>query len=136
MQLEPYLHFGGVCEEALTFYKEVFAGEVVALMRYSDMQGMQIPPGYEEKVMHSTFTSPAVKFMASDLMPGTPEASGARVSLSLSTRDVAEGERVFAMLSSAGGTITMPMSDTFWGARFGTLTDKFGISWMVNAVKA
>ncbi len=135
MELEPYLHFGGVCEEALTFYKEVFAGEVVALMRYTEMKGMQIPPGYEEKVMHSSFKSADLQFMASDQMPGAPQSSGGPVSLSLSTRDVAEGERVFAMLSSAGGTITMPMADTFWGARFGKLTDKFGITWMVNAEK-
>ena len=135
MELEPYLHFGGACEEALTFYKEVFAGEVVSLMRYTDMQGMEIPPGYQEKVMHSSFKSPDLKFMASDQMPGTPESTGSRVSLSLSTRDVAEGERVFAMLS-AGGRITMPMADTFWGARFGMLTDKFGVNWMVNAEKA
>ena len=136
MELEPYLHFSGVCEEALTFYKEVFAGEVVALMRYSEMQGMPIPPGYETKVMHSTFKSTDLKFMASDQMPGAPEATGANVSLSLSTHDLLEGERVFAMLSAAGGTVTMPMADTFWGARFGMLTDKFGISWMVNAQKA
>ena len=91
MELEPYLHFGGVCEEALTFYKEVFAGEVVALMRYSEMQGMPIPPGYETKVMHSSFKSTDLKFMASDQMPGAPEAAGANVSLSLSTHDVLEG---------------------------------------------
>jgi PhnB protein len=57
------------------------------------------------------------------------------VSLSLSTRDVAEGERVFAMLG-VDGDVTMPMQDTFWGARFGMLTDKFGIKWMVNAEKS
>lgn len=136
MELEPYLHFGGTCEEALTFYKEVFAGEVVALMRFSEMKGMQIPPGYEEKVMHSSFKSSALKFMAADRMPGAPESSGPPgVSLSLSTRDVDEGERLFAMLSAAGGTITLPMADMFWGARFGMLTDKFGISWMINAEK-
>ena len=135
MELEPYLHFSGSCEEALTFYKEVFAGEVVQLMRYSEMQGMEIPPGFENKVMHSSFKSPDLKFMAADQMPGAPESSGGRVSLSLGTRDVAQGERVFAMLSAGGGTITMPMADMFWGARFGMLTDKFGVAWMVNAEK-
>jgi PhnB protein len=132
MELEPYLHFGGSCEEALTFYKEVFAGEVVNLMRFGEMT--EIPPDYKEKVMHASFKSPQLKFMASDQRPGTPRASGSQVSLSLSTRDVTEGERVFAMLA-AGGMVMMPMTDTFWGARFGMLTDKFGISWMVNAEK-
>lgn len=134
MELEPYLYFGGTCEEALTFYKEVFAGEVVALMRFRETDGTEIPPGYEGKVMHSIFKSPTLTFMAADEMPTAPESSAARVSLSLSTRDVAEGERVFAMLS-AGGTIAMPMSDTFWGARLGKLVDKFGIHWMVHAEK-
>lgn len=132
MQLEPYLHFGGSCEEALTFYKEVFAGEVVSLMRFGDTAGGETPPGYNDKVMHSSFEAPSVKFMASDQQPGTPVPSSSNVSLSLSTRDVTEGERVFAMLSS-GGNVTLPMHDTFWGARFGMLTDKFGIDWMVNA---
>ena len=135
MELEPYLRFGGSCEEALTFYKEVFAGEVVVLMRYGDTTEMETPPGYADKVMHSIFKAPSLQFMASDQPPGAPAASGGLVSRSLSTRDVSEGERVFAMLG-AGGNVTMPMQDTFWGARFGTLTDKFGIDWMVNAEKS
>ena len=134
MELEPYLHFGGSCEEALTFYKEVFAGEVVALMRFGEMMESDIAPDYKDKVMHASFKSPQLKFMASDQRPGAPRPSGSQVSLSLGTRDVTEGERVFAMLS-AGGTVVVPMADTFWGARFGMLTDKFGISWMVNAEK-
>ncbi len=134
MQLEPYLHFGGSCEEALTFYKEIFAGEVVELMRFGDMEN-EFPAGYKDKVMHASFKSPDLKFMASDQQPGAPATSGAQVSLSLSTRDVPEGERVFAMLG-ADGNVTMPMEDTFWGARFGMLTDKYGIHWMVNAEKS
>jgi PhnB protein len=135
MQLEPYLHFGGSCEEALTFYKEVFAGEVVALMRFGDSPGGELPPDYKDKVMHASFESSDLKFMAADHRPGTELDRGSQVSLSLSTRDVAEGERVFAMLG-VDGDVTMPMQDTFWGARFGMLTDKFGIKWMVNAEKS
>jgi PhnB protein len=135
MELEPYLHFSGACEEALTFYKEVFAGEVVSLMRFGDMTDSGIAPDYKDKVMHASFKSPDLKFMASDHRPGTPHDSGSQVSLSLSTRDVVEGERVFAMLG-VGGKVTMPMEDTFWGARFGMLTDRFGVHWMVNAEKA
>ena len=134
MVLEPYLHFAGSCEEALAFYKEVFAGEVVSLMRFGEMMESEVPPDYKDKVMHSSFEAPDVKFMAADQQPGAL-ATGAQVSLSLSTRDVAEGERVSAMLG-AGGNVTMPMQDTFWGARFGMLTDKFGIHWMVNAEKS
>ncbi len=131
MELEPYLHFAGSCEEALTFYKEVFAGEVVTLMRFGDREGTA-PPAYADKVMHAIFTSPHFTFMAADLPPGAPAGGGAHVSLALSTRDVTEGERLFAMLA-AGGEVRMPMEDTFWGARFGSLTDKFGIRWMINA---
>jgi uncharacterized glyoxalase superfamily protein PhnB len=135
MELEAYLHFDGTCEEALTFYKEVFAGEVVSLMRFGDMKGADAPAGYADRVMHASFKSNDLKFMASDLPPGTGQFTGAQVSLSLSTRDPIEGERLFAMLG-AGGEVTMPMHDTFWGARFGTLTDRFGIAWMVNAEKS
>jgi PhnB protein len=73
-----------------------------------------------------------LKFMASDGRPGTPPDGEDDIALSIATKDVAEGERVFKALSQ-GGTIEMPFDKAFWGGRFGQLVDKFGIQWMVSA---
>jgi PhnB protein len=132
MELEPYLHFNGNCEEALNFYKGVFGGEITSINRFagSPMES-ELPPGYGNKVMHANFKAPGVNFMASDGMPGSNTAEGTRVSMSLGSNDVGESERVFNALAE-GGKIAMPFQETFWGAKFGMLTDKFGIDWMVN----
>jgi len=137
MQLEPYLFFGGKCEEALDFYKEIFGGTIEGLSRWSEMPpnsgGPEVTPETANRVMHATFRSPSVSFMASDSSPDKTYGEGP-ISLSLGTTDLAEAERVFSGLA-AGGNVEMPMTDTFWGARFGMLTDKYGIDWMVNCHK-
>ena len=135
MELEPYLHFDGDCEEALNFYKGVFGGEITSLNRFEGTpMESEVPPEYKTKVIHANFKSPTLKFMASDGMPGG-NRSGGRVSLSLGSKDLNEAQRVFDALAS-GGEISMPFQDTFWGAKFGMVTDKFGVDWMVNCEKS
>jgi len=131
MELEPYLFFNGDCEAALNFYKGVFGGEITALNRFEGSPvESEMPPEYKNKIMHANFKSPTLKFMASDGRPGT-EQIGSRISLSLGTSDLAEGKRVFDKLSE-GGTVDMPLADAFWGGKFGMVTDKFGIDWMLS----
>jgi PhnB protein len=132
MELEPYLFFEGNCEEALAFYGNVFGGEVASLHRYegSPMEG-EIPPELKTKVMHASFVAGSLKFMAADIMAGLHTGDG-HVSLSLAASDAAAGERVFGELSQ-GGNVRMPWGDVFWGGKFGMVTDKFGIAWMVSA---
>lgn len=134
MQLEPYLLFTGNCEEALNFYKDVFGGEIEGVSRWSEMPkdagGPPVTPETANRVMHASFKSSGFSFMASDASPGKTYAEGP-ISLSIATSDLAEAERVFSKLS-AGGNVEMPMADTFWGAKFGMVTDKFGIDWMVS----
>jgi PhnB protein len=134
MQLEPYLFFEGNCEKALNYYKDVFGGEVEGLSRWSEMpkdaQGPPVTPETANRVMHANFRAPGVAFMASDATPEKRYGEGS-ISLSIGTNNVAEAERVFNLLAD-GGKVEMPMQDTFWGARFGMLTDKFGIDWMIN----
>ena len=135
MQLEPYLFItGGKCEEALNFYKDIFKGEIEGLSRWKEMPkdsgGPPVTPETENMVMHANFKSPGVSFMASDSTPDKKYGEGS-ISLSLGTSDVAEAERVFKSLAD-GGNVEMPLTDMFWGARFGMLTDKYGIDWMIN----
>ncbi len=90
-----------------------------------------MPPGMADRIMHATLQGPGfqlVAFDASDLGSG----SMTRASISIALPDVEEARRIFEALA-ADGAIQMPYEKQFWGATFGSLTDKFGISWMVNA---
>jgi PhnB protein len=131
--VQPYLFFEGRCEEALDHYRRTIGAEVQDLMRYEDApepcpEGM-IPPGSGRKVMHASFRVGETVVMASDgLCSGRPGFAG--FSLTLSVPDEAEAERAFAALGE-GGAVTMPLGATFFARRFGMVTDRFGLSWMV-----
>lgn len=136
MQLEPYLFFEGRCEEAIGFYRGALGAEVVAMIRYSESPeppppGM-LPPGSENKVMHALLRIGEISLMASDGgCTGKTEFGG--FSLTLSVPDAATAEKLFAALTD-GGKVTMPLGQTFWSPKFGMLTDRFGVGWMVNVV--
>ena len=135
--INSYLTFDGNCEEAFNFYKSVFGGEFPMVGRFGDMppaEGMPpLPEDAKNRIMHITLPiSEEAILMGSDTMPGVHEhKNGNNISLSFNTNSREEAERVFHGLSE-GGNVTMPLSDTFWGAYFGMWTDKFGINWMVN----
>ena len=132
MEFAPYLFFtGGKCEEALNFYKGIFGGDVGQVMRWKDAPpDASMPAELGERIMHSTFSSKDVNFMASDARPTTQYGESA-ISLSLGMKDVNEAKRIFDSLAK-GGKVEMPLEKTFWGAMFGMLTDKYGMDWMVN----
>ncbi|HZV34123.1 MAG TPA: VOC family protein [Verrucomicrobiae bacterium] len=132
-KIEPYLFFNGRCEEALEFYKKTIGAHVEFLMRYKESPekpppGM-VPPGFENKVMHTTFRVGETTVMASDGCEEGAKFDGFRLALSVPTED--EAKRAFNALS-AGGSVMMPLTKTFWSPCFGMLTDKFGIGWMVS----
>ena len=130
MQLITYLTFAGNCEEALNFYKEALGAEVIQLSHMGDSK-MEVPEILKDKVMHARLQiGDSVLYMSDTFEPSSVKP-GNNVSLSLEIEDVAKLEKLFGRLS-AGGTVKMPLEDTFWGARFGMFIDKFGIHWMMN----
>lgn len=128
--LIPYLTFGGQCEAALQFYAEALRGRVKNLMRAGDVQ-QACPAQHKHMIMHAEFEADGAVFMASDGNPDAPLPPGGKVALSLTLDSVAEQDRVWAALSQ-GGTIVVPLHQAFWGSRFGVITDKFGIAWMLS----
>ncbi|WP_297325089.1 VOC family protein [Nitrosomonas sp.] len=133
--IQPYLMFGGRCEEALEFYRTALGAKIDMMMRFKDSPeppppGM-LPPGFENKVMHASFRIENNVIMASDGCEEGQRFSGFSLSLAVATE--AEADRFFAALSD-GGQVQMPLEKTFWSPRFGMLTDRFGISWMINVV--
>lgn len=135
MQLTPYIIFNGSCEQALKFYEQALGGEIKDLMRYEGSPAESMSAD-KQKVLHSHFAADGnILFMASDSGQGGPEAAnGGMVHLSLNFKDAGKMENVFATMND-GGKVTMPLQDTFWGARFGMLTDQFGVNWMFNCEK-
>ncbi|HTL06894.1 MAG TPA: VOC family protein [Chitinophagaceae bacterium] len=129
MKLTPYLLFNGNAEEVLTFYKEALGGEVVMLSRYADSP-MPVEESYKQKIMHARLSFAGNLLMISDAY-NSGQVQGNNISLSIEVPDKQQLETIFSKMA-AGGKITMPLQDQFWGATFGMLEDQFGIHWMFN----
>jgi PhnB protein len=135
IQLNPYLTFNGNCEEAMEFYKTVFGGELT-ISRFGDFASpeMSTSDDYKDKVMHAMLRTDDLMFMASDGAPGVTVKFGENMSMSLSGPDDEKLSGYFTALSD-GGTVTMPLAKQVWGDKFGMVTDKFNLQWMVNVGK-
>lgn len=134
MTFNTYLLFDGRCEEAMRFYAACTGGRIDAIMKYAGTPAeAHAPAGYGDKVLHAKISINGTSIMASDAGGNYKQPQGFSVAIDLS--DPAEAERVFQALAE-GGRVQMPMQQTFWAARFGSLVDKFGISWMVNCSPA
>jgi PhnB protein len=133
--INPYLNFKGNTEEAFNFYKSVFGGEFITLLRWKDMpEADKISVGEQEKIMHVALPiGQGNVLMGADCLEsmGHTLTVGNNFFVSISTESEYEADRLFKGLS-AGGQATMPLQKTFWGAYFGMLIDKFGIQWMVS----
>jgi len=130
MQLITYVTYAGNCEEAINFYKEALGAEVIQMSRMGDSP-MKIAEILKDKIMHARLKIGENVLYMSDTFDPSSVKQGNNVSLSIQIDDTAELEKLFNKLSE-GGTVKMPLEDTFWGARFGMFVDKFGIHWMLN----
>lgn len=130
LQLSVYLNFPGTCREALNFYKDALKGDILSMQTFGEAP-MPSSDSEKDRIMHAEFKAGEVYFMASDTMETMPVQPGNNITLSLNLTSSEEQDRIFNHLSE-GGRVNMPLQDTFWGARFGMLTDKFGINWMLN----
>ena len=127
--INGYLMFDGKCREAMEFYAKIFGGEL-SISPYGEGQCAGLAPG-EERIMHARLAQGGGLLMASDTQPGMPFVQGNNVWLAVECDDATEQDRVFEAMS-AGANVTMPLQSQFWGARFGMLTDRYGIHWMFN----
>jgi PhnB protein len=130
--VQPYLFFSGRCEEALAFYKTALDAKVGFVMRFNESPDAPPPgmlqAGFEEKIMHCDFQVGGMKLMASDGCDDRSHFDGFRLALSVPTE--AAADRAFNALTE-GGKVDMPLMKTFWSPRYGMVTDKFGVGWMV-----
>jgi len=130
MNVTTYVFFNGTCEEAFGFYAKTFGAKIEALGRYGGSPGAdKVPAGMQDKIIHGRLVVGETTIMASD-SPSYAKPQG--YSLSLDVGSEAEAERVFQALAG-GGEVRMPLQQTFFAKRFGMVTDRFGIPWMVTA---
>ena len=137
MKIHAYLNFAGRTEEACRFYAKVLGGTLTEIHRFGSMPpspGFELTDAQKEMVMHVGIHLPdGQMIMASDVLEGMgpPRVEGNNISLSVHPTSREEADRIFNGLAE-GGTVTMPIADQFWGDYFGSLTDRFGMNWMVN----
>ena len=134
MQLTPYLNFDGDCREAFKFYEQCLGGKIVAMIPHAGTPAQgQVSPEWQDKITHARLLVGEAVLMGSDSPPEYfMQPQGIRVSINVDTPD--EAERIFHALAE-GGTVLMPVQETFWAVRFAMLTDRFGTPWMINCEK-
>jgi len=126
--VKPYISFSGNCEEAMNFYKAALGAEIVFMQKVGDSPMKDMGPA--DAVMHCRLQVGDTQIMASDNM-GRPMTAGNNITLAVGLDDMDKAKVMFDRLSE-GGSVTMPIQETYWAAGFGMLVDKFGINWMFN----
>jgi PhnB protein len=129
--IHSYLTFNGNCREAMAFYKECLGGELAFQTIGESPLSEKMPKKMKDCILHSTLTKGSLVLMASDMVPSSGLVKGNSVSLMLNCSSKKEIKKCYEKLSS-GGTADHPLENTFWGALFGDLTDKFGNHWLLN----
>jgi len=133
-KMNPYLNFAGNTEEAFNFYKSIFGGEFLMVMRFNDTpEADKLPENEKIKIMHIALPIKGNILMGTDALEsmGQKLTFGNNFSLTISCDSKEEANKLFNGLSESG-KIELPMQDMFWGAYFGMLTDKFGVKWMID----
>ena len=131
-KLNPYINFRGEARAALEFYHSVFGG-TLNMDTFSGF-GMPLPdPKESEWIMHGQIDAPnGFTLMISDAPSHMPYQPGTNISISLSGNDDAELSGYWSKLSDGARFIAAQLAPAPWGDKFGMLTDRFGIGWMVN----
>lgn len=131
MKCDLYLTFDGNCEEAMLLYKEVFNGEFLVTMRFNEGPPEFNNPEIANKIMHQTMVfGNNCEIKASDSFH-EPLLKGNNFHVSILADDEKTGENYFNELAK-NGTITMPFDNVFWGGKFGSCIDQFGVQWMIS----
>ena len=134
MKATPYVSYNGNCEEAVQFYQSVLGGEM-RVVRFSELpaeEGIPVSEGYKDKIMHC-----ALSFDDGNAMYFGDTWENAEVTIGTNTTihlNVDSESRVHEIVEklSVKGEITMPAEKTFWGSVYGSLVDRYGVSWGVE----
>lgn len=130
-QINAYLTFNGNCREAMTFYQNCLGGDLSFQTVGESPLSAKMPGRMKDCILHATLTKGALLLMGSDMVAGQGLIKGNNVTLSLNCSSEAEVKTFYRQLSE-GGVAHHQLEESFWGALFGDLTDKFGNHWILN----
>jgi PhnB protein len=128
-----HLHFKGNCNEAFEFYAATFGGRIVFSMTYGEAPGAEQAAEVRDQIIHARVDFGDDALLGCDVTPDRYEKPQG-FNVMANADNPGDAERLFRTLS-AGGTVCMPIQETFWAYRFGMCTDRFGTPWMVNCAK-
>ncbi|MCW3123731.1 MAG: glyoxalase [Flavipsychrobacter sp.] len=131
LQINTYLTFNGNCREAMSFYKACLGGELTLQTIGESPLADKMPAQMKDLILHSTLTKGSLLLLGSDMVGDNGLTVGNSVSLMLDCSSENEINELYAKLS-AGGKADHPLENSFWGALFGDLTDKFGNHWLLH----
>jgi len=126
-----YLTFNGNCREAMEFYKECVGGELSFQTIGESPMSEKMPKKMRNSILHATLTNGNVVIMATDITPQSGLVKGNNISLMLDCSNEVEIETLYKKLL-VGGYANHSLEETFWGALFGDVTDKYGNHWLLN----
>ena len=130
MRISTHLMFGGTCEEAFTLYARVLGATFTKFTYGGSPMADQAPPGWDDKIMHATLTVGDQEVAGADVAPDRFQPpQGFAMMINPPTAERAA--EIFGALSD-GGTVIMPIQETFWSPAFGVVVDRFGIQWEIN----
>ncbi|MEP7264047.1 MAG: VOC family protein [Bacteroidota bacterium] len=130
-QIKSYLTFNGNCREAMTFYQQCLGGELDLQTVGNSPLSEKMPQQMKESIVHATLTNNNLVLLASDMVADEGLKIGNSVSLMIDCNSEDEIHALYTKLSS-GGKATHPLENSFWGALFGDLIDKFGNHWLLH----
>jgi len=133
-QINSYLTFNGNCREAMHFYKDCLGGELNLQTIGQSPMADKMPAQMKEYILHATLIKDAMVLMGSDMVSDSGMIKGNAVSMALICSSEAEIKNFYQKLSD-GGVASHPLENTFWGAVFGDLIDKYGNHWLLNYEK-
>ncbi len=132
MQVLPYFGFEGNADEALKLYEEAFEGKLIFMMRYNESEDMTKKyPDYKDKIFHAEMEIGDGYLYLNDLPPGIKRTTGNNVDVHINFYFIEQLEHAFNVLKKEG-KVKSELADTFWGARYGAVIDKYGNSWSLN----
>ncbi|MDQ0969812.1 PhnB protein [Flavobacterium sp. W4I14] len=129
--INSYLTFNGNCREAMTFYQGCLGGELTFETVGESVIVDKIPNVMKRSIMHAVLAKDDLVIMATDMVEECGLIKGNSISMMLNCNSEEEAQAFYRKLS-AGGKASHPLQETFWGALFGDLTDRFGNNWLIN----
>jgi PhnB protein len=133
VRLIPYFVMDGNAKEAIQFYERALEAQVLFTQSFGEMPEnpeFPLPAEAKDRISHATIKIGESDVMLSDTFPGQPHQSGSQVTICITTDNADKSKQYFNALSD-GGQVQMPLQETFFSPAYGTVTDKFGITFQI-----